>query len=168
MILSIGNIIIDGLILSIAVSIVVVGSLAFNPRLWLQDAPADLRARVAPMTPTEKRHRVVVMVFFFTIIVVVMYSTLTRVHLDNDGSPDFWALFLTTWGVLMIFNLFDAVILDYVLLTVIRPKFARIPGVGDLTETSENLYWMHVRDFLKGCVIVTITSGVIAGLVAVL
>ncbi len=168
MTISIGNISIDGLILSIGLSIVVIGSLAFNPRLWLQDAPADLRARVPPMTPTEKRHRMVVVVLVFSIIILVMYTALTRLHADNGGNPDFGALFLTIWGILMIFNLFDAVILDYLLLTVIKPKFARLPGVGDLTETSENIYWMHVRDFLKGCVIVTIASTVIAGLVAVL
>ena len=168
MTLSIGNIITDGLILSISLSIVVIASLAFNPRLWLQDAPADLRARVPPMTPTEKRHRLVVVVFVFTIIILVMYSALTRLHADNGGNPDFRTLFLTIWGILMIFNLFDAVVLDYLLLTVIKPKFARLPGVGDLTETSMNLYWMHVRDFLKGCVIVTISSVVIAGLVVVL
>jgi hypothetical protein len=40
------RVLIDGAILSAALSVVVLGSLYYNPRLWLHDYPKEIQAKV--------------------------------------------------------------------------------------------------------------------------
>lgn len=163
--LSLSQILIDGLLLSIGLSVVIIGSLYFNPRLWLQDYPPAIIARVPPMTALEKRQRLVVALLFVAVGFVVLFNSLNRFHAENNGTPTLLAVFLHTYSVLLVFNLFDMMILDYLLLTIIRPQFAMIPGSERVDEGSLHLYWFHFNNFLKGLVICAVISAVIAVLV---
>ena len=49
------DILIYGLLMSIVTGVLILGSLYINPRIWLQDYPAEIRAKVPPNTPDEKR-----------------------------------------------------------------------------------------------------------------
>src|SRR5215217_7039814 len=132
MTLSLGSILAEGLLLSLLLSLIVLVSIRFNPRLWLQDAPPEMQALVAPMTPTEKRQKKIVAAFVLGLPVLILWLSITRLHADSVGSPSVAAVFLDAFGVLMVFNLFDLLILDYLLLMIIKPKFAIIPGTEAL------------------------------------
>ncbi len=161
-----GSILLEGLLLSLGLSVIILGSLRYNPRLWLQDYPPEIQARVAPLTAQEKRQRIVVGAAFLAVTMGVMYGSTMRLHRDNGGNPSFWAIFLNTYGVLQVFNVFDAVVLDYILLTVIRPAFAMLPGSEGVDEASLHLFRFHVVNFLKGCVYLAVISAIVAALVS--
>ncbi|MBC8099272.1 MAG: hypothetical protein H7Y11_07495 [Armatimonadetes bacterium] len=164
---SLANIIVDGVILSIGLSIIVLGSMRFNPRLWLRDYPPEVQAVVAPVTPIEKRQQQIVMVLFMAVSAAVLFVSLSSLHAANNGNPAFLALFLNLYGVLIIFNITDAVILDYLILMRMKPRFAVIPGSEAVYEASFPSLQVQMGDFLKGCVIIGVVSLVVAGLVTV-
>jgi hypothetical protein len=151
------QILVDGLILSLALSVMVLGSLYANPRLWLQDYPAEMRAKVPPLTRREKQARLVLVVLFFGVAIAGLYYSSLRLLDANGGSVTFLTAFLHIFLVLNIFNLFDAVVLDYLLLTRNTPRFVILPG----TEGMEYLFHdsrMHIVNYLKGIVVCAILS----------
>lgn len=166
--LSLSQILIDGLLLSVSVSVVILASLYFNARLWLHDYPPEIRARVEPMTALEKRQRMVVVVAFVAIGFVVCFNSINRLHAENNGTPSLLAVFLHVYGLFFIFNLFDAVILDFVLLTLMKPKFVIIPGTEDVHEQFLHSYRFQIINFIKGVFICAVVSGIIALLIFVL
>ena len=155
--LSLQRIMIDGTVLSFIMGVIILGSLMYNPRLWLQDYPAEMKAKVPPNTTREKREQRLLMIPFLVVMLgVPMYSTYL-LRMENGGTISFLSAYLNTFFVLNIFNLFDAVVLDLLILTLFQPKFAVIPGA----EGMEHLYrdWgMHLKNYLKGIVFCTIFS----------
>jgi hypothetical protein len=155
--LSLERILIDGALLSLGMSIIIFGSLYLNPRLWLQDYPPEIRAVVPPLTPHEKRaQRLLMLPFMLVMLGIPLYSTyLLRVA--NGGTISFLSAYLNIAAILNIFNLFDALVIDFLILTLMKPKFATLPG----TEGMEHLYTnlpLQLRNYLKGIVVVAVLS----------
>jgi hypothetical protein len=162
--LSAVRILIDGLILSVGLSIVLLGSLYYNPRLWLQDYPAEIRERVAPLTSGEKRSRAIVGVLFFGVAIAAIVYTLAQLRAANGGSVTFLTAFLHLFGVMSVFNIWDAVVLDLVMLAGLKPKFAMIPGTEGLEYVYTNWHW-HFVNFLKGigfCAVLSVPFALVA------
>jgi len=82
--LSWSAIVVDGATLSAALTVVILGSLAYNPRLWLQDAPPRVRALAPPLTDAERRHRLVVAALIFLAIAGVTVWSASRL-IARDG-----------------------------------------------------------------------------------
>ena len=145
--LSLSRILLEGALLSAVLGIVIIASLYYNPRMWLQDYPAEIRARVLPLSAVEKRQRALVAVLFFSIILATLAYSMAGLRVAGGGSVTFLTAYLHSFGVLSLFNLFDAVVLDLILLTGFKPKFAVIPGA----EGMEYLYlnWGCTRSTLS-------------------
>lgn len=155
--LSLERILIDSTILSLIIGVIILGSLIYNPRLWLQDYPAEVKAKVPPNTPREKREQRLLMIPFFLVMLGIPIYSAYLLRLENGGTLSFLSAYLNVFFIANIFNLFDAVVLDLLILTFMNPKFAVIPGA----EGMEYLYrdWgMHLKNYLKGIVILTIFS----------
>lgn len=164
--LSFTRILFDGLILSAGMSVIVIGSLYYNPRLWLQDYPPDVRTRVAPQTPAEKRQQAVVALAFFAFAIGVLVYSLAQLRAAYGGAVPFAAAYLHTFGVMSVFNLFDAVVLDAVLLAGLKPRFAILPGTEGMDHLWGTWQW-HVVNFVKGigfCAILSLPFALIASL----
>ncbi len=145
------HIVIEGVILSLSLGMLIMGSLIYNPRLWLQDYPKVVQAKVPPITPHEKLQQRLLLLPVLLLMFGLPYLSVTLVKAVNSGSVTFPITYLTASGVLHVFNLFDAVVLDYLILTRIKPKFAVIPG----TTIEESLHVdlvFQLRNFLKGIV----------------
>jgi hypothetical protein len=155
--LSVSRILIDGTVLCLVIGVMIMGSLYINPRLWLQDYPAEIRAKVPPLSAREKRMRYMVAVPFLLLLLGgPVYSTLL-LRAEYGGALPFGIAYLHVFLLLQLFNLFDAVVLDLLILALMQPKFATIPGA----EGMEYLYrdWgMHLKNYLKGIVICSVLS----------
>ena len=160
-ILSLQHILIASILLCLGMGIIVLGSLYINPRLWLQDYPAEIRAKVPPQTAREKRmQKWVAAPLLLLMFGLPAYATYLF-RMANGGSISFLSAYLNAFFILQIGNLFDAVILDLLVLTFMNPKFATIPGA----EGMEYLYrdWsMHLKNYLKGIVICAVLSAPLA------
>jgi len=151
------RILIDGSLLSLAMGIIIFGSLIYNARLWLQDYPKEIRAKVPPNTPQEKRlQRLMMIPFLLFMLGVPVYSTYL-LRAENGGTISFLSAYLNVFFVLNLFNLFDAVVIDALVLALMKPKFAILPG----TEGMAYLFgdWrLHLKNYVKGIVFCTVFS----------
>lgn len=155
--LSLPQILVDGLILCLGLGVVVLGSLYFNPRLWLQDYPAPMRAKVPPLTRREKQAQLIVTVLFIAAAVGALAYAGSRLLAANGGAVSFLTAYLHVFFVLNLFNLFDAVVIDFLLIAKLKPGFVLLPG----TEGMEYLYedWgMHWRNYVKGIIVCAILT----------
>jgi K+ transporter len=156
-ILTIQHIFIYGGLLSVAMGALIFGSLYYNARLWLQDYPAEVRAKVPPLTPAEKRDQRVLMIPFLLIMVGVPFYATHLLRVENGGAIPFLIAYLSTFLVLNVFNLFDAVIIDLVVLTFMTPAFAVIPGAEGMEHLNRD--WnAHWKNYLKGIVFAAVFS----------
>jgi hypothetical protein len=151
------RIVVNGTLFSLLLGVLVMGSLRYNPRLWLQDYPKVVQAKVPPMSQQEKFQQRLMMVPFLLLMLGVPFISVMMVKAVNGGTISFPFAYLTAAGVLQVFNLFDAVVLDYLILTQMKPNFAIIPG----TTREESLVvgmGFQVRNFLKGIIICSVLS----------
>ena len=139
-----------GLILSACMSIFIVVTLRFAPEIWLDSAPADIRASGAALAPHGRRRRLQLAVPVYGFVVGLLgYAALRVVRLE--GSDDlFWPLALSTFLIIQTFNLVDLVIIDWLIVVKLRPSFAVLPGTAGLPGYDD--YGFHFRGFLKGLV----------------
>ncbi len=146
-------------------SVLIFGSLLYNPRLWLQDYPQVIKDRVPPNTPTENRQKYLLMVPFLLILIGLPFFVIQQLQATGQAT-DFISAFISAAVVLNLFNLFDAVVIDLLILTLMEPKFIVIPGAEGM-EFAHRDWGLQFRNFLKGLVFSTVFSIPIA-LVAVL
>jgi hypothetical protein len=131
--LDIEKILLDGAILSILASFLLVGTLRFNPRLFLQDYPQSIQNLVPAKTPKEKRQSLIV------------------------GIP-----FL----LLLVFNIVDLIVLDWLVFCTWTPSFLIIPG----SEGSEAYkdYFYHFKASIIGTILSVVGGLLIAGSLSLL
>lgn len=167
--LSLQRILIDGGLLSLSLGILIVGSLILNARLWLQDYPKEVRDKVPPLSTQEKRAQKLMMLPVMALMIgVPLYSTyLLRV--ENGGTLPFITAYLNAFLVLHMFNLFDAVVLDVLLLSVMKPQFAILPNT-EIADYHFDDWGMQFKNYLKGlvfCAVFALPLAAVALLLAV-
>lgn len=153
-----------GLILSAVISLLIYGSVYYNPEMWLNDYPPDIKAKFGAMSETAKRQgKLVAIPFFFFLVVFLVYSL---VELGQMMELTFSAVFLATFLLFFTFNLFDLLILDWLIAVTIQPRFMILPGTEGLAGYND--YGFHFRGFLKGTAGIFVFSLVVAAIVAVI
>jgi hypothetical protein len=152
-------IVVDGLVLSAALGLVIVGSLAYNPRLWINDAPPRVRALAAPLTTRERRDRKIVAALFALALIGATAWSAWRLLARHGDEVPVGATFAHFFGVMFLFNLFDLIVIDWLMLLVVRPAFlARLAVAGLSYEETVGGYGYHFRAFLKGMGVVAVFS----------
>ncbi len=154
---SLERVLIDGTILSLLLGAVIMGSLRYNPRLWLQDYPQAIREKVPPLSASEKRDRVVVGVLVIGILLGGVLLEALHLRTYQWGLAQFGIAYLHVFIMLAIFNVFDALVLDLFILTLLRPKFAFVPGIEGMEHQLFD-YRKQLVDFLKGFVFSAVAS----------
>jgi hypothetical protein len=152
------SVLVDGTVLSIAVSIVILGSLAYNPRLWIGDAPEPVRRLAPPLSAAERRDRWVVAGLFLLTVVAVTAWSASRL-IAREGTPSFGTLLIHFLGVFFLFNLVDLVVIDWLVLLGMRPRFlSRLSVPGLSYEETVGGYRYHFVAFLKGLGVITVLA----------
>ena len=126
--LSVQRLVTDGALLMGVMGVIIFGSLYLNPRLWLHDYPKSIQAKVPGNTPEEKRVQWVVLVLFLGALIGILYFSAAQLKADNGGSISFLTAWLHVYLLFSIGNLFDAVVIDLLILTALKPRFMFLPG----------------------------------------
>jgi len=161
-------ILIEGAVLSAALSTVIVASVLYNPRLWINDAPPRVRELAPPLTAVERRARSITgTLLLLTFAVVTIWSAvrlLARYGETLSIATAFWHFL----GVFFLFNLFDLVVIDWLVLLVLRPRALTRLSVPGLThEETVGSFAYHFRGFVIGLGIITV-GGLMAALLTYL
>ena len=160
------QVIVDGLLLSGLLGIIILGSLYYNPRLWLNDYPKEMQAKVPPLSPVENRQRWLVAGLFLAVLIGWLYFSTSQLRAHNGGAIPFVAAWLNGFLVFNIFNLFDALVIDYLILTLMKPKFAVLPGAEGMEYLLHN-WRLHVGNYVKGifaCALLSLPVALVATL----
>lgn len=152
-----------GAVLSGVLSILILGSLYINPEMWLHDAPPEVQAKYGPMSARAWRQRNWLIGAFALTLVGVIALSLYQLPTAVGGSLTFLTLFLHLWIMFMLFNLVDLLLIDWLIVEFLRPRFIVQSSLGRLM--AERHYWFHLQGFLKGSVGILIASLLLAGLI---
>lgn len=155
--LNFSQIFIEGMLLSAFFCFGVLGMLAYNPRLLLNDYPQSIRLSVPPKSSKEtKLTRAVGIPFAAVLLIAPFISTL------HYGEIAFIHAFLHPFLVFAIVSLVDLIVVDWLIFCFITPDFLVIPGTKGMKDYKN--YRFHFFAFLKGIVVYGGLCMVIAGI----
>jgi hypothetical protein len=148
--------------LSLAMTILILGSLLYNPEIWLHDFPADIQEKYGPASEKSVRQRRIFTIPFMAVFLGIIAASVYFLPSASGGSPTFLELFANIFIVFMIFNLVDLLLIDWLIGIVLRPKFWVLPGTEGLKGYSD--YGFHLRGFIKGTIGGAIGAAVLAAI----
>jgi hypothetical protein len=137
----------------------------YNPRLMLQDYPPAIKEIVPAKTDKEKRLSTWLgLPFLLVLFVFPIYATFVF-QARTGGEANFLSLWLYAFGIAFAFNLWDWLILDWLVFCTITPKRFVIPGSEGHPAYKD--YFFHFRGFLIGTVFSAVMGLIGAGIVAI-
>ncbi len=144
----ISNAIAYGVLPSLLLGSLMLASFALAPDMWVGDYPPDIREKYGQMSLKARRLRPVVATAFLATIMVVVALSLARLHRLTETNLSFGTSSLSTFIVLMVFNVIDLVVADWLVFVTIQPKAIILPGTEGLAGYKD--YGFHFRGFLIG------------------
>ena len=86
---------------------IVMASLIYNARLWLQDYPQAIREKVAPLSRVEKRQRAVIAALIMGVLFGGVLLETLQLRNTQAGAIYFGAAYLYIFLMLVTVNIFD-------------------------------------------------------------
>lgn len=151
-------VLIHGSVLSLFESIILLLIGLKNPRIMLQDYPKSIQEIVPPKSPKEKKLTFIYGIPF--LLMMIVYPLIVTIIANKNSSMTFIQLVGLSWAILSFFNLYDLIIVDWLVVCTLRPKFAVIPGTENNAGYRDYLF--HFFAFLKGIVITLLLSVMIS------
>lgn len=147
-----------GVITSAITGSLILASLHRNPRIWIGDAPKELQDAAIPLSDPEKRQRLT----WALPIIISMFGIIPAAAVWINRIADFSYIdgFLFLWIAWMVFNLFDLLIIDWMVVVWWHPAWTYPAELSHLQHI--NNYGFHFKAFLQGCVLLSISSAIVA------
>lgn len=140
----------DGLLTCVPFSIVVLASFLLKPRLWLHSLPADIQALAPPKTRAERRLTgwmgSLVLICFFGLPMLFTWQR----HRQVAGGFSTTEAVAYFYGVWMIVNVWDLLVIDWPYAYWVNPDRPPIPGTEGAAGYKD--YGFHAKAFLKASV----------------
>ena len=140
----------DGALLSVVASTYVLLLLRFNPRIFLRHYPKEIQENVPPKTAKEKRMSIGLGIPLILLLVGSPFASSLIWRAEAQTGPSFWELAEHAFGVIFIFNLFDLLILDWLILCRFTPRWVLLPGAEHIVIPKP--YLQHFQGFLAGTI----------------
>lgn len=150
-----------GLVLSLGLTTVMMISAAVAPDMWVGDYPPDIKERFGPMSARASRIRPFVAALFFAVVLAIPLIGLSSLRSGVDHLPFVPALVFSV-TVLLVFNLFDLLILDWLFFCTIQPRQMVLPGTEGMPGYRD--YRFHFKGFLKGLAFCSVGGLIVASI----
>lgn len=134
-----------------------------NPEMMLQDYPPDVRAKHGPMSARAKRQRLLLFPFFFGGMIAISAWSVVALK-QTLGLVTFGDVFLSALVMMLTFNVYDLLVLDWLMMIKLQPKFAILPGTEGLAGYND--FGFHLHGFKIGLVWSVGLALVLAGIAA--
>jgi len=151
-----------GVYLGAAMTILILGSLIYNPEIWLHDFPPDIREKYGPASERSIRQRKLFTLPFFLVFFGILGAAVLTLPGTLARTPTYFELAATIFVVFMVFNLVDLLIIDWLVGIILRPKFWILPRTEGMAGYED--YGFHLRGFLKGTIGGIVAAPVLAGI----
>lgn len=154
-----------GGVLSLVLSVLLIGLLWFNAEIMLGDYPPDIRKMHGPMSARSKRQKPIASIVVGAPAMAVVAVSFSAVRAYDGGDISFQTAFVHLFVMFQVFNIVDLLLLDFALVAFV-PRFFVLPGTEGAAGYKS--YWFHFRGFLIGIVLILVVSVVMAGAIAAL
>jgi hypothetical protein len=154
-----------GLALALVLTTIMVISGAIAPDMWVGDYPPDIKEKFGPMSPRAVRIRPFFAVLFFAVILVIPILGLSALSARVEYLP-FLIAYTFSLIVLLVFNVYDLLVLDWLFFCTIQPRIMVLPGTEGMPAYRD--YRFHFIGFLKGLAFCAVGSLVVTSLWVVL
>jgi hypothetical protein len=145
----------DGALFSVVGSLYLMAALRTNPRWFLRHYPREVREVAAPLTDAEKRSgRLVGLPFLAWLAAAPIVATVMFANSHPEAS--FFSQAVHGFGVFMVFNAVDLLVLDLFWLGLLRPAWVMLPGTEHVPYGFNT--WQHVRGFASGTILALIVG----------
>ena len=159
------NILIHGSLVAVLLILYLLPIMRFlSPRIWaFSDYPKVITEAVEPQTKKERRIALVAgLPFIFLMLVYPLVSTLIFESVSG-GAISLLDAFLNTFGVLMIGNLEDYLLLDMIIVGKWTPDWVIIPGTESMRETAYKDFRVeHSKGHVYGTIGMVVLSLIVA------
>jgi hypothetical protein len=136
----------------------------YNPRLMMQDYPPAIKSAVPPKTEHEKRLSIWLGLPFMLVLFIYPFYATFAFQAQAGGGAGFFRLFLYAFGIAFAFNLWDWLVLDWLVFCTLTPRSFVLPGTEGHPAYKD--YVFHFRAFLIGTVysilMALFTTGIVA------
>jgi hypothetical protein len=122
-------------IYNLMASLLIYGSLAYQPRLWLHRMPPEIRSKVPPKTPEENKLFLWVALPF--VLLLFAYPIGYVIQEGTNPATSFLVLLAFFAG----FAIWDTLVLDILIFCILTPRFIIINGTerGDYSNKKYHL-----------------------------
>lgn len=137
----------DGLVLSVVLTILTAISGAIALDMFVDDYPPDVKQKYGPMSPRATRLRPFIAAMLFLTVLVIPLIGLFGLQTKFLTVPFLSAVVFASIAIL-VFNVFDLIILDWLFFCTIQPRSMVLPGTEGMAGYRD--YRFHFVGFLKG------------------
>jgi hypothetical protein len=136
-----------GLFLSLVLTAIslIAGAIALD--MFVGDYPPDIKERYGPMSPRSARLRPLFATLLFLPALIIPFAGLVSLQ-GEVGSVPVAAAFVFSALVLLVFNTYDLIVLDWIFFCTIQPRQMVLPGTEGMAGYRD--YRFHFIGFLKG------------------
>lgn len=142
------------------------GLVLYNPRLLLQDYPPAIQAVVPPRTEAERKLSIRLGLPFLLVLALYPFFAAFLFQSQGGGQPGLLTLWLYAFSITFAFNLWDWLVLDWLVFCTLTPKAFVIPGSEGHPAYKDYLF--HFRGFLIGTVFSAVLGLIVAGVLLLL
>lgn len=154
-----------GAVLSAVLTTIMIISAAIAPDMWVGDYPPAIKEKFGPMSARASRLRPYVAAVFFLAVLAIPLIGLFSLQ-SSLGSLSFLIALAFSSLVLLVFNVFDLLVLDWLLFCTIQPRPMILAGTEGMAAYRD--YRFHFIGFLKGLGFCAVGGIVIASIWAVI
>lgn len=138
---------VNGAVLSLALVIIMLISGFVALDMWVGDYPPDIREKFGPMSARARRLRPYFATAVFLAVLAIPILGLAAFRSAN-GPIAFAPTLIFGMLAVFVFNLFDLLVLDWLLFCTIQPRSMVLPGTEGMAGYRD--YRFHFIGFLKG------------------
>lgn len=130
------------------------------PHVFLHDYPKELQEviKLPPFTNKKSAY----LFESISLLLIAAFIFWSAINTYKDATVDYWTIFLHVFVICMSWNVFDLVVMDWLIFCTLKPGFIVLPGSEGHKAYSD--YKFHFFGFIKGCGIMTAGSILIAGI----
>ncbi len=136
-----------GLVLSLVLTILTVISGTIALDMFVDDYPPDIKQKYGPMSPRSARLRPYIAALLFITLLAIPIMGLFALQAEMHAITFLPALIFSATA-LLVFNIFDLLILDWLFFCTIQPRSMVLPGTEGMAGYRD--YRFHFIGFLKG------------------
>lgn len=150
----------DSVLYNAALLTLIAIAMAWNPEIWLNDYPPDVKAKYGAMSTKAKRQGYLLALPLFIIMIGGVIWSTVRLRQQKGGSLSFSEAYRHTVGMIFSFWSFDLLVIDWLIGVTWTPSRIVLPGTEGMAGYKD--YGLHLRAHLRAAPALALVAAFLA------